>query len=85
MTAQTRELTKKALALKPAERVELAEMLLASVDDFASPEIEIAWRAEVERRMKEIETGQAKLIPADEVHRKARAIVHEARRLTQRG
>jgi len=54
--------------------------LLTSVDGFASPEIEAAWMDEVGRRVKEIETGQAKLTPADEVHRKARALVHEARR-----
>lgn len=84
MTTQAKALTKQALALKPEERIELAETLLTSVDGFASPEIEAAWMEEVERRVKEIETGQAKLIPAEEVHRKARAVVHEARRLSSR-
>ncbi|MES1194819.1 MAG: addiction module protein, partial [Opitutus sp.] len=63
MTTLAKELTKQALALPPGERIELAETLLTSVDGFASPEIEAAWREETDRRVKEIETGQAKLIP----------------------
>jgi putative addiction module component (TIGR02574 family) len=82
MTTQAKELTKQALALTPEERVELAETLLTSVDGFATPEIEAAWLKEVERRVEEIEMGQATLIPAEEVHRKVRAMVHEARRLS---
>jgi putative addiction module component (TIGR02574 family) len=82
MTTQAKELTKQALSLTPEERIELAETLLTSVDGFASPEIEATWREEVARRVDEIEKGQAKLIPAEEVHRKARAVVHGARRLS---
>ena len=84
MTTQAKELTKQALALSPEERVKLADRLIASVDDFASPEIEAAWQEEITRRVAEIEKGQAQLIPAEEVHRKARAMVHEARRLSSR-
>lgn len=76
MTTRARVLTKQAPALKPEEQIELAETLPTSVDGCASPEIEAAWMEEVERRVNEIETGQAKLIQVDEVHRKARAVVH---------
>ena len=82
MTTPAKELTKQALSLTPEERIELAETLLTSVDGFASPEIGAAWREEIGRRVDEIEMGQAKLIPAEEVHRKARALVHEPRRLS---
>ncbi len=82
MTTQAKALTKRALSLSPDERIELAETLLTSVDGFASPEIETVWRDEVSRRVDEIEMGQAKLIPADKVHRKARAVIHEIRRLS---
>jgi hypothetical protein len=51
MTASAKELKKQALALAPANRVELAETLLASVDDFISPEVENAWRKEVAGRV----------------------------------
>jgi len=84
MTTQAKELTRQALELKPEERIELAETLLTSVDGFTSPEIEAAWMEEIARRMEEVEKGQAKLIPADEVHRKARAMVHEIHRLSSR-
>lgn len=77
-------MTTQALALSPEERIELAETLMTSVDGFASPEIEAAWQEEITRRVAEIEKGQAQLIPAEEVHRKARAMVHEARRLSSR-
>ena len=85
MTTAAKDLTARALALKPEERVELAEALLASVGDFASPEIEAAWREKIRHRVEEIETGHAKLVPAMEVHRKALAVVHEAHRLSRRG
>ena len=84
MTTQAKELTRQALALKPEERIELAETLLTSVDGFASPEIEAVWMEEIAKRMEEVEKGQAKLIPAEEVHRKARAMVHEIHRLSSR-
>ena len=75
MTASAKELKKQALALAPADRVELAESLLAGVDDFISPDLEAAWRKEVAGRVDEIESGRAKLVPAEEVHRRARAMM----------
>jgi putative addiction module component (TIGR02574 family) len=84
MTVSARELKKRALALAPADRVELAETLLASVDNFISPEIEAAWRKEVAGRVDGIRSGRAKLIPAEEVHRRARAALNEAHRLSRR-
>jgi putative addiction module component (TIGR02574 family) len=65
------------------QRVELAETLLASVNDFA-PDVESAWRDEVARRVDEIESGKAIIVGADEVHRRARAALDEARRLPRR-
>jgi putative addiction module component (TIGR02574 family) len=85
MTASAKTLKKQALALTPADRVELAETLLASVDNFISLEIEAAWRKEVAGRIDEIKSGRAKLIPAEEVHRRARAALNEAHRLSRRG
>jgi hypothetical protein len=42
-----------------------------------SLEIETAWRKEVAGRVDEIKSGRAKLIPAEEVHRRARAALDE--------
>ena len=77
MTTQAKVLTKQALALKPEERVELAETLLASVEGFASPEIEAAWREEIERRIKDFEEGREQGIPSEVVFAKARALLDE--------
>jgi putative addiction module component (TIGR02574 family) len=77
MTTQAKALTKQALTLTPRERIELAQALLTSVDGSADAGIEAAWKNEVSRRLDEISMGQAELVSADDVHRKARAAVHE--------
>lgn len=77
MTTVAKQLMAQALALKPAEWVELAETLLASLEDFASPEIDAAWREEVRRRLKDFEEGRDKGIPSEEVFAKARALLDE--------
>ena len=55
---------------------------MASVEDFATPEIEAAWNTEIESRGPEIRAGRVKGIPADEVMKEARKKLHEARRRT---
>ena len=72
MTTMTAQFLETALHLPHAERALLAERLLESLDDddadFAlSPE----WRAEITRRVADIESGKATLIPAEEVFRNA--------------
>jgi putative addiction module component (TIGR02574 family) len=62
-----------ALKLSPKERAELADRLLASL--FKDNEIEEAWAVEVERRIDEIESGRAKLIPAAEAIARVRAAI----------
>ena len=59
-----------ALKLTPEERVLLADHLLASVG--AQGEVEEAWAAEVERRLSEIESGHAKLVPVEQAIKRAR-------------
>lgn len=51
--------------MPPEDRVRLAEELLATVQEDA--EVELAWDAEIRRRIAEIDSGTAKLIPAEEV------------------
>lgn len=62
-----------ALKLTAEERVLLADRLIASV--FDDHEIESAWEAEVERRVHEIESGRAALIPVTESIARARAAI----------
>ena len=61
-----------ALALPREDRARLAAALLESLepDDgevLTEAEWEAAWAAEIERRMKEVDEGRARLIPAEEV------------------
>jgi putative addiction module component (TIGR02574 family) len=61
-------------------RIELAEELVASVEGFATPEIEAAWDKEIAARVQDIRAGREEAIPAEEVMAEARRKLHEARR-----
>ena len=50
-------------------KAKLAGQLLASLDDPEQKAIDAAWAKEVERRIDELETGKATVIPADKVLR----------------
>jgi putative addiction module component (TIGR02574 family) len=66
------DLKKKAAQLSDRERAELALSLIESLDGPADPDVEEAWRVEIERRMAEIDRGEVKLIPGDEVFARLR-------------
>lgn len=68
------ELSRKARALPPEDRVRLAEELLATVQEVDA-EVEQAWDAEIRRRIAEIDSGTAKLIPAEEVFAEVRRLL----------
>ena len=65
------ELFDAALTLSESERAQLVELLAATVG--ASRSLHPAWSAEFRRRAAEVESGQVKPIPWDEVRREARA------------
>ena len=75
MSNLVEELSRKARALPPEDRARFAEELLASLHDHPDREIEAAWDEEIRRRMAEIESGTAKLIPADEVFAEIRQML----------
>ena len=68
------ELARKARALPPEDRVRLAEELLATVQEV-DPQVEAAWDEEIRRRIDEIDSGKAKLIPAEEVFAEVRRLI----------
>ncbi|MCX7161243.1 MAG: addiction module protein [Proteobacteria bacterium] len=74
MTDLVDELSRKARALPPEDRVRLAEELLATVQKVDA-EVEQAWDAEIRRRIAEIDSGTAKLIPAEEVFAEVRRLL----------
>ena len=83
MTTAEATIERQVLKWSAAKKVALAERLLASVEDFASPEIEQAWDAEIERRVKDVEEGKEAGLPADDVMAQARRKLSETRRLSQ--
>ena len=80
MARKAEELYKEALTLSAEEREELKRLLSMQADSgWASPEIEQAWTEEIERRERDYRAGKTKLIPGDEVLRRARARLRKSR------
>ena len=76
MSMTLAELEAHARQLPPEERARLADLLLESLQDAPSAEIEAAWDREIEARIAAYERGESKTYPVEEVF-------SEARRLTQ--
>jgi putative addiction module component (TIGR02574 family) len=66
------ELNKELLALSRKERADLALRLIRSLDEGAEEDVDAYWKEELVRRSRQIDSGEAELIPAEEVFRKAR-------------
>jgi putative addiction module component (TIGR02574 family) len=71
MPSQFEDIEEEALKLTVEERAHLADRLLASLSE--DTEVEEAWAIEVERRVADIESGRAHLVPAAEAIARARA------------
>ncbi len=64
-----------ALNLSGEERAELAQKLLLSLDTPSEEEIAEDWVMEAQRRARELDEGIVQPIPAEEVRRKAQALL----------
>lgn len=71
----TEEIFSDAIALPADVRAELTERLVASLADDVSPEIANAQLAEVRRRIAQIESEEASLIPGDEALARVRNLL----------
>ena len=76
MTTLVEELSQKARTLSPEDRARLAEDLLVSLEDGSDSgsEVEAAWEQEIRQRVEEVNSGTAKLIPAEDVYAETRRI-----------
>jgi putative addiction module component (TIGR02574 family) len=74
MSNMLAELKEKASQLSQAERADLALTLIESLDGPAEDPaaVEKAWRLEIERRASEIDRGEVKPVPGDEVFAEVR-------------
>lgn len=68
MTAGIEEVTQLALTLPAAQRAQIANTLLASLDDLADPaEVHQAWTAEIRSRVDDIVSGRVQTVSRGEV------------------
>lgn len=68
MTAGMDEITQLALTLPVEQRAQVANALLASLDDAAdSAEVHEAWTAEITARVDDITSGRVQTLSRDEV------------------
>jgi putative addiction module component (TIGR02574 family) len=67
MAKSVAELFQDAEDLDERERATLAGLLLESLETERDPDVEQAWATEIERRVAQIDAGEVKLIPWEEV------------------
>jgi putative addiction module component (TIGR02574 family) len=61
------ELYREASQLTENERAELAGLLLESLEETPDEGVEAAWSEEVERRVREIDSGEVTTVPWEQV------------------
>ena len=72
MTEKSQVVLEEALKLTANERAEVAEQLIASLDEAPDTNVEQAWQEEIQKRLQQIERGEVKTIPWEEVQRRLR-------------
>jgi putative addiction module component (TIGR02574 family) len=67
MAKSARELFEEAMRLDPKERATLMRLLVDSLDAKSEEGAEEVWRAEIERRIAESDSGQIQAVPWEEL------------------
>ena len=67
MTTHVTELFAEASSLSESERATLAGLLIESLESEIDSNVEEAWRAEIERRLAELDSGTARTVPWETV------------------
>ena len=70
MTKEVKKLLDHALNLTEAERALLAASLIESLDVNEDLEVEASWEMEINRRLSELDSGEAIAIPWTEARKK---------------
>ncbi len=74
MSNKGQKVLEEALTLPPGERADLAATLIESLDEREDEAIEEAWAREIQRRMREVESGTVKTIPWSEARKRILAL-----------
>ena len=67
MSTLTNDLFKKALNLNENDRATLAGILIESLEEKPIEDIEAVWRAEISRRVQQLDSGEVETISWDDV------------------
>ena len=70
MSTHVTELFAKASALSDKDRATLAGLLIESLESETDPDVEEAWRIEIERRLAELDSGTVETVPWEVVRAK---------------
>jgi putative addiction module component (TIGR02574 family) len=70
MSTHVTELFEMASALSEQERATLAGLLIESLESEVDPDVEEAWRVEIERRLAELDSGAVETVPWEVVKAK---------------
>ena len=70
MSTHITELFEKASILSEKDRATLAGLLIESLESEVDPDVEDAWRAEIERRVAELDAGTVETVPWEVVKTK---------------
>lgn len=78
MTPEVSRLLEQALALSVEEQEALADSLISNLGGKVDEGVQAAWHAEIEKRIAELDSGEAKTIPWEEVRRRSLAKLRHA-------
>lgn len=70
MSTHITELFEKASILSEKDRATLAGLLIESLESEVDPDVEDAWRVEIERRVAELDAGTVEAVPWEVVKAK---------------
>jgi putative addiction module component (TIGR02574 family) len=79
MGRKLHELFREAAELSERERAELAGRLLESLEGEPDEDVEAAWAEEVERRIRQIDSGEVKTIPWEQMRAELYARLNDKR------
>ena len=80
MRSKAQQVLRDALGLSPKARADIAGTLLRSLDATEDDDVDAAWAAEIERRLREVASGKAKLVPWEQVRRRLDVAVSRGRK-----
>lgn len=74
MNDQVKELAQRGMALSAEDRSRLVDLLLESLHESPTDEVEAAWAIEIERRLAAYDRGEIQSVAGDDVFAKARSL-----------